>query len=184
MSTATVAEISLRYPIGNFDASRWGRTESIASIAGLPAALRAAVDGLDDSQIDTPYRDGGWTVRQLVHHVADSHMNAYVRIRMALTEDWPTVKLYEEARWAELADAKTLPVEVSLRLLEALHRRWVVLLESLGEADWARGHMHPEKGRQTLDRIVAVYGWHSLHHVAHVTELRRRMGWQRAGNRV
>jgi len=137
--------------------------------------LRSAVAGLDDFQLDTAYRDGGWTVRQLVHHVADSHMNAYVRIRLALTEDWPTIKPYAESRWAELADAKTLPVEVSLALLEALHRRWVVLLKSLGEEDWQRGYMHPENGRQALGTVIALYSWHSRHHTAHVTELRKRM---------
>jgi len=139
--------------------------------------LRSAVAGLDDFQLDTAYRDGGWTVRQLVHHVADSHMNAYVRIRLALTEDWPTIKPYAESRWAELADAKTLPVEVSLALLEALHRRWVVLLKSLGEEDWQRGYMHPENGRQALGTVIALYSWHSRHHTAHVTELRKRMSW-------
>ena len=147
LSPALDPLFSLRYPIGDFDRSRLDRTENIAAIAALPSALREAVSGLADSQLDTPYREGGWTVRQLVHHVADSHMNAYVRIRLALTEDWPTIKPYEEARWAELTDARTLPVEVSLSLLEPLHRRWVVLLESLTETDWARGYVHPESGR-------------------------------------
>ncbi len=149
----------------------------MAAIAGLPSALREAVAGLDDPQLDTPYREGGWTVRQLVHHVADSHINAYVRMRLALTEDWPTIKPYEEAEWAKLEDARTLPVEVSLALLESLHRRWVVLLGSLSEADWERGYVHPESGREKLDAVAAIYSWHSRHHVAHVTGLRKRMGW-------
>jgi hypothetical protein len=168
---------SLRYPIGKFADSGAKPDEAIAVIADLPAALRAAVSGLTDAQLDTPYREGGWTVRQLVHHVADSHMNAYVRIRLALTEDWPAIKAYEESRWAELADAKTLPVEISLSLLESLHRRWVVLLESLTEAEWQRGYIHPENGRQKLETVVQLYSWHSRHHTAHVTELRKRMGW-------
>ena len=116
-------------------------------------------------------------MRQLVHHVADSHINAYVRIRLALTEDWPTIKPYAEAEWATLEDARTLPVEVSLALLESLHRRWVVLLESLAESDWARGYVHPEDGREPLETVAAIYSWHGRHHVAHVTELRKRMGW-------
>jgi hypothetical protein len=132
---------------------------------------------LPDGQLDTPYREGGWTVRQLVHHVADSHINAYVRMRLALTEDWPTIKPYEEAEWAKLEDARTLPVEVSLALLKSLHLRWVALLKSLSEADWARGYVHPESGRERLETVAGIYGWHSQHHVAHVTELRKRMGW-------
>jgi len=166
-----------RYPIGKFSAASADRERDIAVIAELPSSLRSAVAGLDDSQLDTPYRDGGWTVRQLVHHVADSHMNAYVRMRLALTEDWPNIKPYEEARWAELADARNLPVEASLSLLDALHRRWVVLLKSLSEADWQRGYVHPENGRQALGTVIALYSWHSRHHTAHVTELRKRRGW-------
>jgi DinB superfamily len=169
--------LSLRYPIGKFTPSEAHRDKDIAAIAGLPSALRAAVAGLDDAQLDTEYRPGGWAVRQLVHHVADSHMNAYVRIRLALTEDWPTIKPYDEAQWAKLADARTLPVEPSLSLLEPLHRRWVVLLESLSEADWQRGYVHPEMGREKLDRVAALYAWHGRHHTAHVTALRKRMGW-------
>ena len=177
MSSSPALDVSfaLRYPIGRFDAATADRERDIAVLAELPSMLRSAVAGLDDFQLDTAYRDGGWTVRQLVHHVADSHMNAYVRIRLALTEDWPTIKPYAESRWAELADAKTLPVEVSLALLEALHRRWVVLLKSLGEEDWQRGYMHPENGRQALGTVIALYSWHSRHHTAHVTELRKRM---------
>jgi len=170
-----------RYPIGDFvrpavvDAQHLDG--SIATLAALPENLRAAVDGLTESQIDTPYRAGGWTVRQLVHHVADSHMNAYVRTRLALTEDWPTIKPYEENLWAELADARTLPVEVSLELLEPLHRRWVALFESLSEEQWQRGYKHPESGAQTLGQVAALYDWHSRHHVAHITALRKSKGW-------
>jgi hypothetical protein len=172
----------LRYPIGNFaydgamtDARR---AACVARIAAAPAALRAAVAGLSDAQLDTPYRPGGWTVRQVVHHVPDSHLNAYVRIRLALTEDTPTIKPYEEARWAELPDARTLPIEASLALLEGLHSRWVGLLGGLGTADGARQFHHPEHGRLiTVDELIAMYAWHGEHHVAHVTSLRARNGW-------
>jgi hypothetical protein len=170
-----------RYPIGKFtrpevfDAQQ--RRSSIATLAALPENLRAAVYGLNEAQLDTPYREGGWTVRQLVHHVADSHMNAYVRTRLALTEDWPTIKPYDEKLWAELADVKTLPVDVSLELLDTLHRRWVALLESLSEEQWKRGYNHPESGRQTLEQVAALYDWHSRHHVAHIAGLRKSRGW-------
>jgi hypothetical protein len=149
----------------------------IASLAALPENLRSAVYGLSDSQLDTPYREGGWTVRQLVHHVADSHMNAYIRTRLALTENWPVVKSYDEKLWAQLADSRTLPVGVSLELLEALHRRWVVLLESLSGDDWQRGYQHQQMGRSTLLQMLALYEWHSRHHVAHITELRKSKDW-------
>ncbi len=171
----------LRYPIGHFvrppviDAAH--RHGSITTLAALPENLRAAVYGLTDAQIDTPYREGGWTVRQLVHHVADSHMNAYVRTRLALTEDWPTIKPYEEKLWAELSDANTLPIDVSLELLESLHRRWVALLESLTPEQWERGYNHPESGRQSLAVVVALYDWHSRHHVAHIVALRKSKSW-------
>jgi hypothetical protein len=177
LSPALDPSFSLRYPIGDFDPSRLDRTENLAAIARLPSALRGAVSGLSDAQLETPYREGGWTVRQLVHHVADSHINAYVRVRLALTEDWPTIKPYNEAAWAKLEDAQTLPVEVSLTLLEALHRRWVVVFESLNGADWERGYVHPESGQEVLTGVLAIYAWHGRHHVAHVTELRKRMGW-------
>jgi uncharacterized damage-inducible protein DinB len=155
------------------------RAECIARIAAAPARMRAAVTGLDDSQLDTPYRPGGWTVRQVVHHVPDSHINAYTRIRLALTEDTPTIKPYEEARWAELPDARSLPVETSLRLLESLHARWVPLLERIGAAEGARQFRHPEHGRlMTVDELIALYAWHVDHHAAHVTSLRERMGWR------
>jgi uncharacterized damage-inducible protein DinB len=173
----------LRYPIGTFtydgamtDARR---AECIARIAAAPGRLRAAVAGMDDAQLDTPYRPGGWTVRQVVHHVPDSHLNAYTRIRLALTEDTPTIKPYEEARWAELSDARTMPVDVSLALLDALHARWVGLLQRLGPGDGARQFRHPEHGRlMTIDELLAMYAWHGEHHVAHVTGLRERMGWR------
>lgn len=133
--------------------------------------------GLRDAQLDTPYREGGWTVRQVAHHVPDSHMNAYVRFRLALTEERPTIKTYEEARWAELADAKTAPVEVSLALLEPLHERWVRLLRSLSAGDLARTFTHPEHGVRTLEWMLFLYAWHGRHHTAHITELRKQKGW-------
>ncbi|MDQ3138534.1 MAG: putative metal-dependent hydrolase [Gemmatimonadota bacterium] len=172
----------LRYPIGQFSydgaMTSARRAGCVARIAAAPGRLRAAVSGLDDARLDTPYRPGGWTVRQVIHHVPDSHLNAYTRIRLALTEDTPTIKPYEEARWAELPDARTLPVEVSLTLLDALHARWVALLGCLGAADGARRFRHPEHGRlMTVDELLAMYAWHGEHHAAHVTGLRERMGW-------
>jgi len=164
-------EIDSRYPIGKFrqaEANVADHESAIATIAALPEKLRAAVEGLSEAQLDTPYREGGWTVRQLVHHVADSHMNSYVRMRLALTEDWPTIKPYDEKLWAQLSDASTAPVEVSLELLTALHERWVLLLRSLTEEQWQRGYVHPENGRQTLAEAAALYEWHSRHHVAHI----------------
>jgi hypothetical protein len=149
----------------------------ISTLAALPENLRAAVDGLSRVQIDTPYREGGWTVRQLVHHIADSHVNAYCRTREALTGDWPEMKPYDENLWANLPDARTLPVEISLELLEPLHRRWVALFESLQPEDWQRGYSHPETGRTTLARQACMYAWHSHHHVAHITQLRKSRGW-------
>ena len=171
-----------RYPIGPFrfdgkaDAGR--RSRWIDEIAAAPAQLRSAIEGLTPPQLDTPYRDQGWTVRQVVHHVPDSHLNAYTRIKLALTEDEPTIKPYEEARWAELPDARTGPIEISLALLDALHRRWVLLLRELTPADFGRQFRHPEHGRtMSLDEVLALYAWHGRHHVAHITSLRRRMGW-------
>jgi uncharacterized damage-inducible protein DinB len=173
----------LRYPIGQFSYDQAmtdaRRAECVARIAAAPARLRAAVAGLDEAQLDTPYRPGGWTVRQVVHHVPDSHLNAYTRIRLALTEETPTIKPYEEARWAELPDARMLPVEVSLALLEALHARWVALLEGLDAVAGARQFRHPEHGRlMTVDELLALYAWHGEHHAAHVLGLRTRMGWR------
>lgn len=170
-----------RYPLGtsprpeSADAAKI--PNFIASLAALPENLRSAVYGLNEEQLNTPYREGGWTVRQLIHHIADSHMNAYVRTRLALTEDWPVIKPYNEKLWAELEDARTLPVQVSLELLEPLHRRWVALFQSLSGADWQRGYQHPEQGRTNLLQMLAVYEWHSRHHVAHITELRKSKGW-------
>ncbi len=171
-----------RYPIGPFQwEGKWddeARQRAIEEIAEAPARLRAAVRGLSAEQLDTPYRAGGWTVRQVVHHLPDSHLNAYTRFKLALTEERPTIKPYDEQKWAELADTKKTPVETSLALLEALHQRWVVLLRSLTAADFARGFAHPERGPMTLDETLALYSWHGRHHVAHITSLRERMGWR------
>ena len=138
--------------------------------------MRAALAGLSDSQLDTPYRPGGWTVRQVAHHVPDSHMNSYVRFRLALTEDEPVIKPYEESRWAELPDARGMPVEPSLVLLESLHARWVPLLRSLSAAEWKRSFRHPELGPVRLENNAALYAWHGRHHVAHITALRQTNG--------
>jgi hypothetical protein len=171
----------LRYPVGRFrfpDAISARDLESfIGHIAEAPARVRAAVAGLTDAQLDTPYRPGGWTVRQVAHHLPDSHMNSYVRFRLALTEDAPTIKPYDERGWAELADARTMPIEPSLALLESLHARWVPLLRSLSGADWKREFQHPELGPVRLEQNAALYAWHGRHHVAHITGLRNRMGW-------
>jgi uncharacterized damage-inducible protein DinB len=175
-------EADLRYPVGKFHRpetlSADERRAAIDAIAEAPARLRAAIAGLDAGQLDTPYRPGGWTVRQLVHHVPDSHMNAYVRFKLAATEEEPTIKTYEEARWAELADAKTAPIEPSLALLENLHKRWVVFLRSLAPEDWSRKFRHPELGTMSLEQNLALYAWHGRHHVAHVTALRERLNWK------
>jgi len=173
----------LRYPIGKFSydgaMTDARRAECVARIAAAPAGLRAAVAGMNDVQLDTPYRPEGWTVRQVVHHVPDSHLNAYTRIRLALTEDTPTIKPYQEARWAELPDARSLPVDISLGLLQALHARWVPLLQGLGAAEGGRRMRHPEHNRlMTIDELVAMYAWHGEHHTAHITRLRERMGWR------
>jgi uncharacterized damage-inducible protein DinB len=171
----------LRYPVGKFKMdgtiTEAGRAALIEGIAQAPAKLRAAVAGLEAEQLDTPYRPGGWTVRQVVHHLPDSHLNAYVRLKLALTEDTPTVKTYEQQRWAELDDARTAPVEVSLALLESLHQRWTLLLGRLQPADFARTFRHPELGLVTVDQQLSLYEWHGRHHVAHITALRERMGW-------
>ena len=171
----------LRYPVGKFqrvsELSPAERAAKIAEIAELPKKLAAAVAGLNEKQLDTPYRPGGWTVRQTVHHVADSHVNAYIRLRFALTENDPTVKPYEEAVWAELADAKSMPPSVSLALLEGLHARWVTLLKSLTPAQFQRTMEHPENGTMTVDFLIAMYSWPARHHTAHITELRKREGW-------
>jgi hypothetical protein len=170
-----------RYPVGEFrlDApiTPARRAAWLDEIAAAPARLREAVCGLDDAKLDTPYRDGGWTVRQVVHHVPDSHLNAYVRFRLALTEDAPIIRPYLEARWAELPDARSGPVEMSLALLETLHVRWVELLRAMTEADFRREFRHPEQGTKTLEVAAAKYAWHGRHHVAHVTALRARRNW-------
>jgi uncharacterized damage-inducible protein DinB len=171
----------LRYPIGKAEMERElapeRRQELIAWIETAPDRLREAVAGLNAEQLDTPYRPGGWTVRQVVHHVPDSHLNAYIRFKWALTENEPTIKTYDEGRWAELPDSRTVPVEVSLSLLENLHRRWVALLRALPAADFQKTLKHPDHGVITLDQLLGLYAWHGQHHVAHVTALRERMGW-------
>jgi uncharacterized damage-inducible protein DinB len=174
--------MDLRYPIGRFEYKNENtddqRREYIDRIERTPGRLRAAVEGLTQEQLDTAYRPGGWTVRQLIHHVADSHINSVTRFRLALTEDAPAVKGYDQERWAELADSRTAPVEVSLTLLESLHRRWVLLLRSFTAADFARTFVHSELGPVTLDGNLALYAWHGDHHTAHITALRTRMGWR------
>jgi len=169
-----------RYPIGNFampaQITPARRQEAIEEIASTPAKLRAAVKGLSETQLDTPYREGGWTVRQVVHHVPDSHLNAYVRLKLALTENKPTIKPYDEAAWAKLADSKA-PIEVSQTLLDSVHSRWDRLWRSLKTEDFARKLIHPEHGERTVDWLLFVYEWHGKHHAAHITELRKQKGW-------
>jgi len=170
-----------RYPIGPFKAvlpvTSELRAAAIDAIAGLPDRMRRAVDALGPAQLDTPYRAGGWTVRQLVHHVADSHLNAYVRLKLALTEETPTILPYDQDRWAVLPDS-TLPLEPSLVLLDGLHARWAAVLRALAPDRFARSFVHPELGGEVnIDLQVQQYAWHSHHHLAHVTELRRRKRW-------
>jgi len=173
--------MDVRYPIGKFS---WSgsqtpaeRTQRIDEIAATPGGMRKAVAGLNADQLETPYRDGGWTVRQVVHHVPDSHMNSYLRFRFALTENEPTIKPYDEAVWARLIDARTGPIEASLKLLEGLHERWTLLLRSLSADDVKRKFHHPELGVVTIDQYIALYAWHGAHHTAHITSLRERKGW-------
>jgi hypothetical protein len=169
-----------RYPIGKFEMPRditaERRRQAIDEIAATPAKLRAAVDGLNDAQLDTRYRDGGWTVRQVIHHVPDSHMNAFIRLRLALTEDKPTIRTYEEARWAELADAKA-PIAVSQTLLDSLHVRWDITWRSLKPEHFSRPLIHPDHGERNIDWLLFTYEWHGRHHTAHITELRKQNGW-------
>lgn len=180
--TTTAQETDLRYPVGKFD---WEAPISdadiprlIAIIAEAPGTLRSAVAGLTRDQMETRYRPGGWTVKQVVHHIPDSHLNAYTRFKLALTEDEPTIKTYDEAAWAELADSRRVPIEVSLDLLDALHMRWVALLRSMDAADFNRGLKHPEHGRVlTLRQMLGLYAWHGRHHVGHITALKKREGW-------
>jgi hypothetical protein len=171
----------LRYPIGRFrrpaSLTPDERSAATAALAETPARLREAVAGLAPTQLDTPYRPGGWTVRQLVHHVPDSHLNAYVRCKLALTEDEPTIRPYYEDRWAQLPESRSAPLAPSLALLESLHQRWDLVLREMAPADWERTLVHPESGRQSVEQLIALYVWHGRHHVAHVTELRRREGW-------
>jgi uncharacterized damage-inducible protein DinB len=170
-----------RYPIGKFElpasVTPELRRQAIQTIADTPAHLRAAVRGLTDVQLETPYREGGWTLRQTVHHVADSHINSYIRWRLALTEEQPPIKTYKEAQWAELHDAKSAPIEISLNLLDALHDRWTQLLRSLPGAAYAKTLLHPERGVVTLDWLLFIYAWHGPHHIAHITNLRRQKNW-------
>ncbi len=169
-----------RYPIGQFampqEVTPARRQQAIDEIAATPAKLRAAVKGLNDAQLDTPYREGGWTIRQVVHHVPDSHMNAYIRLRLALTEEKPTIRPYEEARWAELADSK-LPIEVSQTLLDSVHTRWDSIWRSMKPEHFTRLLIHPEHGERTIDWLLFVYEWHGQHHAAHITELRKQKHW-------
>lgn len=170
-----------RYPIGRFERPAGlgptERTAAMAAIAEAPARLREAVAGLTQEQLDTPYREGGWTVRQVVHHMPDSHLQAYQRCKRVLTEEEPTILPYDEKLWAELPEARTAPLEPSLALLEALHRRWELALRAMAPADWQRMLVHLESGRQSLGQLIAYYVWHGRHHAAHVTALRRREGW-------
>ena len=170
----------LRDPIGDFNREEkelLSRQELIEKIATLPLRLRASVRGLSEAQLATPYRPDGWTVRQVVHHVADSHMNAYIRFRLGLTEDTPTIKPYDEAAWAELSDAKTAELEVSLSLLDGIHERWTRLMRALPDISFARTFVHPANGAMTLDTQLRLYDWHGSHHVAHIEALRKREGW-------
>jgi hypothetical protein len=170
-----------RYPIGKFSfegpLSEEQKNRFLDDIELTPARLKAAVGGLSEAQLDTPYRDGGWTVRQVVHHVPDSHMNSYVRFKLALTEPEPTIRTYMENLWAELPEAKNAPIELSLGLLESLHERWMLMLRAFAPADWKRTFRHPEIGLVSLEKNLALYAWHGRHHVAHITELRKKMGW-------
>jgi hypothetical protein len=181
-AAAKIGYMDLRYPIGKFDFKQTvepGRYAAlIAEVAAAPALYRDAVRGLDEAQLDTPYRPEGWTVRQTVHHVADSHMNSYIRMRLALTENEPTIKPYDQRAWAELNDARTAPVELSLQLIESMHARWARLLETLNGADFARTFIHPVVGVMRLDTNLALYAWHGRHHAAHITGLRQRNGWK------
>ncbi|SDP15632.1 DinB superfamily protein [Paenibacillus sp. yr247] len=171
----------LRYPIGLFahegEITREQLQKWMADIESTPARLREAVAGLSDEQLDTPYRPGGWSLRQVVHHVADSHINSYTRFKLALTEEEPTIRPYYEERWAELSESKSAPVELSLALLDALHSRWMIMLNAMQHEQFARVFVHPESGKIRLDWNVGNYAWHGNHHIAHITSLRDRRGW-------
>ena len=172
-----------RYPVGKFHRPEPGPLPegelayAISCIAELPSQLRNAVDGLDTAQINTPYREGGWNVRQVISHLADSHMTAFIRVRLALTEDWPTITGYNEKAFAELHDSLAAPIEWSLELIESLHARWVMLLQSLNAAEWQRGFVHSERGSQTIEVATLLYAWHCRHHLAHITHLRAAKHW-------
>lgn len=170
-----------RYPIGDFQmpaqVTPARRQQAIDELASTPAKLRAAVKGLSEAQLDTPYRDGGWTVRQVVHHLPDSHLNAYVRLKLALTEEKPTIKPYDEDAWSKLADSKSTPIETSLTLLSAVHDRFDRIWRSLRPAQFARVLVHPDHGERTVDWLLFLYEWHGKHHTAHITELRKQKGW-------
>jgi uncharacterized damage-inducible protein DinB len=171
-----------RYPVGKFKRPSEPQTSDerrllIEQIAATPARMREAVAGLSEAQLDTPYRDGGWSVRQVLHHVPDSHMNAYTRVKLALTEDEPAIKPYDEAAWARMKDVVETPIETSLLLLETLHERWDTILRAMSDADFVRTLRHPDHGVMTLDWLIAMYAWHGRHHVAHITSLRERNGW-------
>ncbi len=178
--TKAMAENDLRFPIGKFDTQPEIKPEMrggfVKTIKDLPLMLAKAVENLDESQLETPYRDEGWTVRQTVHHVADSHLNAYIRFKLALTEDKPTIRPYAEDKWAELADSR-LPLDVSFKIIEGVHTRWSHLLDSMSEADFQRKLVHPDSGEFTLEKMLALYDWHSRHHTAHITSLRERLNW-------
>lgn len=171
----------LRYPIGKFEAkietTPQMRAKFIQTIEELPAKIRAAIKDLNNEQINTPYRAGGWTVNQVVHHVADSHMNCFCRFKFGLTVDAPTIATYDEALWAETAEAKNAPLESSLMIIEGVHARWTQLLKAMSDADFARNIIHPERGKMSLSQMLALYDWHSRHHTAHITNLRKRNGW-------
>jgi len=180
-NTKTVDLEDLRYPIGRF---QWDdaldardRNAWVEAIANTPGELQRAVEGLTDDQLDTPYRPGGWTVRQVVHHYADDHLNSYVRFKLALTEEEPTITLYSEPLWAELPDARLGPLEPSLTLLTTLHQRWIAVWRNLSESDWSRAFYHPRRGPVSLDHLAALYAWHGRHHVAQIRALREREGW-------
>ncbi|QYO65357.1 YfiT family bacillithiol transferase [Leptolyngbya sp. 7M] len=167
----------LRFPIGKFDPAAYAsRAENINTIANLPADLKIAVRDLSDEQLDTPYRDGGWTLRQTVHHIADSHINSFCRFKLALTEEMPTIRPYLEDKWAELSDSK-LSIDVSLSIIEGVHTRWGELLRTMSDEDFARRLLHPETGQWTLEQMTGLYAWHSRHHTAHITSTRERFDW-------
>lgn len=171
----------LRYPVGPCewpaDVSAEEKRRNLRDIAELPGKLRGAVAGLAPQHLDIPYREGGWTIRQIVHHIPDSHMNSYVRFKLALTEEQPTIKPYDEKLWAEIPEARTAPIEISLDMVDALHRRWSLMLDNMTDAGFERSIMHPEIGALKLKSMVAGYGWHCRHHVAQIVATRRRMGW-------